>query len=152
MKKLISVMLVLFMVLAFAGCGSDADKTVDLAAVMNDINSAYPNSMTQIETTEKLETYYMISPEDVEAFAAEFDQTGIDEIILVKAANADAVSKIETALTNRYNAKLQLGASYSPEQLEIMKGCKVATNGNYVSLIVSEKAQELTEIYDNALA
>lgn len=152
MKKLLSLAVTVLMVFTFVGCGETEDKNVDLKAVMTEINSQYANSMTEIEDLDKLNSYYSVEKDDVESFAAELDQSGIDEIILIKAANDEAVSRIETCLNNRYNAKIQQGASYSPEELSTIKSCTVEKNGQYVSLIVSEQAAGMREVYNNAFA
>ena len=42
-------------------------------------------------------------------------------------------------------------ASYSAEQLDLIKNCSVTTDGNYVSMIVSKDASGMLEIYNKAI-
>lgn len=152
MKKVLSVCLLALLMFSFAGCGAEEVKTVNLNQVITDINAKYPSQMKEIGEVETLKSYYNIAPEDIESFAVEMDMSGIDEIILIKAANADAVPRIEACLKDRYNAKLKQGASYSPEEMDTIRSCKVEIKGNYVSMIVSEDAEGMTEIYHAAFA
>ena len=39
----------------------------------------------------------------------------------------------------------------NPEQAKMMDGCKVEKDGLYVSLIVSENREKITEIYKNGI-
>lgn len=149
MKKALPVILSVILIFCLAGCSSDNTKEINLTDVMTKINTDYPSEMTEITETEKLTAYYQISAEDVKSFAAEIDQSGIDEVILIEAVDGDAAKRIEACLTNRYNSKVQQGASYSPEELSIIKQCSVKTDGNYVTMIVSENAEGMTQIYES---
>lgn len=153
MKKILTMILAVVMIFAFAGCGGDngtsSSANVNLTDVMDKINSDCPSNMTAITDVSQLGTYYEIKSEDVKSFAAEIDRSGIDEVVLVEAADSDAVSRVQQCLNARYQSKVQQGASYSPEELNIIKSCSVKTNGNFVSLIVSKDAQSMEKIYNS---
>lgn len=153
MKRIIAILLAVVMVFALAACngdnGASSTANVNLTDVINKINSDYQNNMTAIADASQLSTYYEIKSEDVKSFAAEIDRSGIDEVVLVEATDSDAVSRVQQCLNNRYQSKVQQGASYSPEELNIIKSCSVKTNGNYVSLIVSKDAQGMETIYNS---
>lgn len=155
MKRFITMVLALVMVFAFAGCNGDngsnasSSANVNLTDVMDKINSDYPSEMTAITDVAQLGTYYEIKSEDVKSFAAEIDRSGIDEVVLVETTDSDAASRVQQCLNTRYQSKLQQGASYSPEELNIIKECSVKTNGNFVSLIVSKDAQGMETVYNS---
>lgn len=147
MKKLLSFVMVLALcVTALTGCGS---KSVDLSEVMTKINTEYDISIKQLSSTEDLNKYYTINAEDVKQFAAEINQTvnAPVEIVMIEAKDATAAGNVETALTNRYNAIIQQYSGYSPENLAMAQKCKVTKDGNFVSMIVADKASEMLEIY-----
>lgn len=152
MKKIYSasaLLLAIIGVFVFAGCSSQA-KDVDLKNVMQTINSEYKiDSTTEIADKSRLKTLYQIDEADVESFAAEIDEQGMNEIILVKAVDADAAKRVSDKLQIRLNSKRSLAASYDAETLDLIKKCEVATNDNvYVRLIVTEDVESVVETYN----
>ncbi len=147
MKKVISIVSALVLCLAvFAGCGA---KEVKLSEVMNKLNSEFSLSLKALESADDLNKYYSINTADVKQFAAEIDPNNNApvEIVLVEATNADAAGKIETALTNRYKSIYSQYSSYTPEKLSMVKDCKVTKDGNFVTMIVADKAPEMLEAF-----
>ena len=147
MKKVISIISALVLCLAvFAGCGA---KEVKLSEVMNKLNSDFSLSLKALESADDLNKYYSINTADVKQFAAEIDPNNNApvEIVLVEATNADAAGKIETALTNRYKSIYSQYSSYTPEKLSMVKDCKVTKDGNFVTMIVADKAPEMLEAF-----
>ena len=156
MKKVfLAVISAMIIALCMCSCGnsgsgtaSTAAKEINLSEVISTINSGSPNKMELIESVDDLNKYYSISKEDVKSFGAEIDKSGIDE---VEAVDADAASRIQAKLQQRYNSKKQQGASYSPEDLQIIKNCSVKTNGNIVSMIISSNAGAMEEVLNSAV-
>lgn len=162
MKKImLSAMAVIMCVLMLTGCGAGsaaegttaAAKEVVLSDVLAEINSQFFNggeNMKPIENTDKLELYYGITPADVSDFAAEISKnsaTEIDEVIIVKATDADAAARVAECLELRLQSQKDLCASYSPELLAVAEKCAVNTNGNVVSLIVTDNYSEVFALY-----
>ncbi len=147
MKKVISIASALVLCLAIiTGCGA---KEVKLSEVMDKINSDFSLSLQKLESADELNTYYSIDTADVKQFAAEIDPNNNApvEIVLVEAVDADAASRVESALTTRYNAIYSQYSSYTPEQLDMVKACKVTRDGNYVSMIVADKGSEMLNVF-----
>ena len=106
MKKVISIAVALVLCLSiFAGCGA---KEVNLADLMDKMNSEYSVDATKYETKDDMYKYYNINADDIKQFAAEVGKSDTDskntEVVLVEATDSDAASRVETALTNRYNS------------------------------------------------
>ena len=147
MKKVISIVSVFVLCLAvFAGCGA---KEVKLNEVMDKINSDFSLSLQTLKSADELNTYYSIDTADVKQFAAEIDPNNNApvEIVLIEAVDADAASRVETALTTRYNAIYSQYSSYTPEQLDMVKACKVTKDGNFVSMIVADKGADMLNVF-----
>lgn len=148
MKRIIAMALAAVMALAvFAGCGA---KEVKLDDVMTAINSSCNLNLQKLESVDELNTYYNINTDDVKQFAAEIDSNNNApvEVILIEAVNSDAASNIESALTARYNSIVSQYASYTPELLDAVKACEVKKDGNFVTMIVAENADEITKVYN----
>ena len=147
MKKLVSLATALVLCLAmFVGCGA---KDVVLSDVMSKINEDFSISLEALKSTDDLNKYYNIDPADVKQFAAEIDANNDApvEIVMIEAIDADAAGRVETALTTRYNSIVGQYASYTPEKLDMVKSCKVTKDGNFVSMIVADKADEMLKVY-----
>lgn len=147
MKKVISFAVAL--VLSFTvlvGCSS---ANVNLSEVMDKINSEYSLSLQTLESADDLNKYYSINPADVKQFSAEIDSNNNApvEIILIEAVDSEAASRVETALTTRYNSIISQYASYTPDKLSMVEACKVTKDGNFVSMIVAENADGMLNIY-----
>lgn len=152
MKRFIAIILAAMMlVAAFAGCGGT--KEADLPAVMTQINTQYDLSLTTINSADDLTKYYSINAADVKQFAAETNQdnNAAIEIVLVEAVDADAATRVEGALTNRYNSIVQQYSAYTPEKLDMAKACKVTKDGNFVSMIISDDASGMLDIYNSSI-
>ena len=69
MKKVISLAVALVLCLSiFAGCGA---KEVNLADLMDKMNSEYSVDATKYETKHDMYKYYNINADDIKQFAAE---------------------------------------------------------------------------------
>ena len=146
MKKVISVAVALVLCLSiFAGCGA---KEVNLADLMDKMNSEYSVDATKYETKDDMYKYYNINADDIKQFAAEVGKSDTDskntEVVLVEA-------RVETALTNRYNSIFQQNASYSAEELDMVKNCKVTKDGNFVTMIIGEKASDMLTMFNDSI-
>lgn len=147
MKKIVSLATALILCLAmFAGCGA---KDVVLSDVMSKINEDFSISLEALKSTDDLNKYYNIDPADVKQFAAEIDSNNDApvEIVMIEAVDSAAADRVETALTTRYNSIVGQYASYTPEKLDMVKSCKVTKDGNFVSMIVADKADEMLKVY-----
>lgn len=147
MKKVISIVSAFVLCLAiFTGCGA---KEVKLSEVMDKINSDFSLSLQKLESADELNTYYSIDTADVKQFAAEIDPNNNApvEIVMIEAVDADAAARVESALTTRYNAIYSQYSSYTPEQLDMVKACKVTKDGNFVSMIVADKGAEMLDVF-----
>lgn len=151
MKKTVSIITALLIVL-LCGCSSASAKP--LSEVFADIKSEVSFSdFREFSTVDELKKYYGIEAEDVLEFAGGVNTTGVEqeEVVLVKAKDSVAADNVEKALDGRYQAKLNQNKNYNAEQVALIEKCSVERNGSYVSMIVSENAEKITEIYKNAV-
>ena len=130
-------------------------KEVNLADLMDKMNSEYSVDATKYETKDDMYKYYNINADDIKQFAAEVGKSDTDsentEVVLVEATDSDAASRVETALTNRYNSIFQQNASYSAEKLDMVKNCKVTKDGNFVTMIIGEKASDMLKMFNDSI-
>ena len=176
MKKLLSMILALTMVLTLAACGgekapeADAESgAVDLTAFYNELAETYnwvdsegdPNDfdeeavvmMNLTAEPEFLENYYPgLSEIPTKQLIAQAPMISAvaNEVVFVECENEEDAAKVTEILQNRVTVQVEGGAWY-PETVEAWKQAQVITNGAFVGMIVAQGVQ--TEAVDafNAL-
>lgn len=148
-----ALMTALVLALTLAACSQgNADKTADLPKTLETMKEQVEFSDVMELDEAGLKTNYGIEADDVKQFAALVDTSGIkcEEVVLIEATDADAAKTVKEQLEKRMESKLAQNKDYLPEQYAIIEKCSVEQSGNYVSMIVGQEHEKLTEIYHNA--
>lgn len=135
----------------FAACNT---KTVDLNAVMDNINSNYAlGDLKVVEDTDGLHRYFQIEADSVKQFAAEISSSAknYSEIILIEAVDQSAADTIKTQLETHLNLQLGNAKSYDAEQVAMLEACNVEENGNFVYLVIGDNHEGIEGIVETAL-
>ncbi len=149
MKKVL-VLLLAAVALLLGACGNSQAEAKPLADIFNDIKAQVSfENITELSSSRLMGRYYGITDEMAAEFAGCINASGVsqEEIVLVKAVDERASAEIKEKLDNRYQSKLQQNKNYNPEQAAIIENCTVDQDGLYVSMIVSDKAAQIKEIY-----
>ena len=160
MKRIMIAVLTTVFVFAAAACGTTTAPTdstakkpvdaVDLAGVMQEMldSVSLPDMMTL--TQDDLIDYFGLEPQWCADSAACINSNGYekDEIVLVRAADAESAAQIRACLqTSLENAAAEM-QNYLPEQYAMIQNCKVESRDLYVWLFISDKADQLQTILD----
>ncbi len=152
MKKIIALVLAVLTIFALTACGGDSAKEIDIAAVKETIvtDLAIEGSM-DIDSSRLLDLYG-IAAEDIEEAACYITMDGVfpEEIIMVKAVDADAAKRVEEKLNARIEEVKVQSQSYDAENYALAQECKVIKEGNYVAMFLSAKHAEMETIFTNA--
>ena len=162
MKKIVSILMVILVAVSLAACSSGSDEvkndnpavTVDLAAVkaqmISDLSPADPIDLQ----AESLLNLYGIAADDVVSAACYTTMDGAfpEEVIMVEAKDADALSRIEEKMNNRVSEVKVQSQNYDPENYAIAQKCEVQKNGNYIAMFLSPDYDALVEIYNSYFA
>lgn len=158
MKKLIAMlcMALLFGVLLSA-CSPDAQTSADksLSGIYGEIKAQVTlPDMVELSSADRLDRNYGITEDMVSEFAGGIDSSGVTmtEIVLIKAKDDESAAQIAEKLNNRLQSKLDQNRNYNPEQAAVIEKCKVETKGLYVTLIISDEAEKITEIVNKHLS
>lgn len=141
-------------ILAIALCSCSGGSGKKLSDVYSTIKSQVSLSeMNEFKDVSSLDRYYGITEDLVDDFAGGINNSGVnqEELVMVKAKNADAAVKIEEALQNRYKSKLNEQKNYNAEQAEMIEKCSVDVDGMYVSMLISPNASQIKTIYKSEL-
>lgn len=154
MKKAIIGLLITVLLVCAAGCGraggTPAAGTVALSGVMQEMldTVSLPEMMTL--TQDDLFDYFGLEAQWCADSAACINSNGYekDEIILVRAADADSAVQVQACLqTALENAAAQM-QDYLPEQYAMIRNCKVETKDLYVWLFISDANEQMQSILD----
>lgn len=160
MKKTRLFALVLSGVMALSlltACGSKdntaggSDKDVDLPALWTSIEESMELPFLESLDDETLQAVYGIDPADLDSYVVKIPVMNVHatEFFLakVKDGNMDTVTD---SLTQRQADLLKQWERYLPEQYELVENYKLQANGNYVLFCVSEHADEMLELFNDA--
>ena len=139
MKKMMSLVLAMVLVLTMAGCGSKAEEPVSI-----DVNALYetytqylpemffPDEMTMLD-------FLGIEVEDCVQYKVAICAEGMraDEVWLIEAKDAEALEKLTGLAQMRIKAKEDETVTYTPDQYVIVEKAEVLTNGMYLALLIS---------------
>ncbi len=151
-KTVLCVLCALCAVLCLVSCGKETAKTIDLAALREQMKTQAGIADATDLAADRLESLYGIAPEDVKE-AACFLSMGAafpDEVLMIEATDAAAAARIAEKL-NVHMEELRVQAqNYDAQSYALFEKCKVGTAGTHVTLFCSPKAEQLQSIFDAA--
>ncbi|MBQ1839696.1 MAG: DUF4358 domain-containing protein [Ruminococcus sp.] len=161
MKKtaiILAVVIALCAVLCACGSSGEASKAETAAKPLSEVWTTIKSEVTfedfnEFDDVKKLKRYYGITEDMISEYAGGVNGSGVnqEEIVLVKAADDTNAAAIKEKLDNRFNSKLNQNKNYNAEQAKMIEGCKVEQNGLYLSMIVSDNAEQITKIYKEGI-
>ena len=100
-----------------------------------------------------ISNYYGINPADLDGyvFASAEEATLADSVIIMKAKSEDAVANLTASLNTVIEQKAAEMENYLPEQYDIVVKSSVKTEGTYVYLVISEDADSIEAVIQDAL-
>lgn len=152
MKRMMCIMLAVVAMLLSA-CSQPA-KEVSIPQIMDQLAKEYGLEEGMLVLTEDdLLELYGIESADVKQFAARLRLESIqaDEIVLIEATDGKAAERVKEMLDNRYQSKLNETRDYLPDEFAKIEKCKVAQNGNFVSMIICADADKAVSDYEKAI-
>nr|WP_316623528.1 DUF4358 domain-containing protein [uncultured Ruminococcus sp.] len=155
MKRIIALVLAALMMAAvFTACGGGSAKNVDLKSVLETVNSQFGlEGLKSLDDAKSLNRYYTIGEDEVKQFAGELSTAASQytEVVMVEGNDADAATKIAAALQAHLDSQLSTAKSYDADQVAMIEGCSVKQAGNYVWLVISDKAADINGVIEAAL-
>ncbi len=151
MKKSCAVLAVFSIIIALflAGCAGSPEPDVSLDAILDEIETAVTMDSPSRMSDADLLDLYGIQAADIAEQASLTSMNGIfpDEVIMVKAADEDALARIREKLDNRLREVLNQSKSYDAASYAVAQKCTVDVRGLYIALFVSSSHEKMTELY-----
>lgn len=97
--------------------------------------------------------YYGIDVSALEeyVFSISEDAAQAETVIIMKVKNTEDLKEFTDCLQTIVEDKKSEMENYIPEQFQIVAQSKVQTKGYYIWLIISDSADDITDIIENAL-
>ena len=156
MKKIISIILAAALLLSLAACGSSAPAApakdpVDLNALYESFGSSLPEMWVLDE--DMMLNMFGIQASDCNQVITAIVSTGleVDEIWLIEAKDADAMSRLKAMAESRMTAKADETVDYLPDQYVFVEKGVILTEGLYLALIVSPDVDNLKAAFEAAV-
>lgn len=142
MKKLVSVMVMVFMTLAFAvGCGQENAKVdVDVKQLAEQLNSnlKFVDTLSEVDAATALSTYGLTEDQVSACSVYMSSMATAEEIAVFEAKDSDSLAQVEAAVEQRIVDQRKAYEDYVPAELEKLTDPTIVKKGNYVVLCVSD--------------
>lgn len=152
MKKVMSLILALVLVLSLTACGGKTEEavTVDVSALYDSYSQYMPEMFFPDEDT--MLNFLGISVEDCVQYKVAICAEGMrsDEVWLLEAKDAAALENLQQLAQTRIQAKLDETVSYAPDQYVVVEKAVVLTQGNYLALLISPEVEALRSGFEAA--
>ena len=152
MKKVITLILALVLVMSLAACGGKAEETVSLD--VHALYESYAQYMPDMfePDVDTLMNFLGIDVEDCVQYKVVICAEGMrsDEVWLMEARDAAALENLQQLAQTRIEAKLEETVTYAPDQYVVVEKAVVLTNGNYLALLISPDVDALKAGFEAA--
>ena len=152
MKRIVSLLLAIVMLLALTACGGKNAKQVNMDELYQQLLETMPD-MILIEDADMRLNLMGIRSEDCAQVVTAVCADGLrtDEVWLIEAKDAAALERIAEMAENHLFAKGEESITYSPEQYAVVQNAVTVTEGLYFAMLVSPDVDALKAVVDTAV-
>lgn len=154
-KKLMKLTAILsLMVVLLTGCGGNEAKTIDTAALADDLYSGvtWKDQLGEIDLNKALTLYGISADTVVNGKVYMGTNATAEEIAVLEAASAEQVSELEAGVEARVEAQLTSFQSYNAAEVTKLENPLIQTKGNYVILCICDDKSEAEAIVEACFA
>lgn len=152
MKKILTLMLALTLVLSMAACGGKTEEPVsmDVNALYESYGPHLPEMFYPDEAT--MLDFLGIDAANCVQYKVAICAEGMraDEVWLIEAKDDAALEELRQMAENRIQAKLDETVTYVPDQYVIVEKAQVLVNGRYLALLISPEVDTLKAAFEAA--
>ena len=154
MKKGVLLLWAALAVFGLSSCSSHQEKSPDPRELMERIQEAValPEMTDVAEDYLEMNTGIEAQSYDSAVYCLLTSGTGADEIAIIRGTDEEQADAIQEKLENRLDYKERSAQVYLTENMPVIQGAVIRRDGLTVSLIVSEQAEQIVEVYDSVLS
>ncbi len=153
MKKVISLLLALSMVLGLAACGGEKEETVvlDINALYESYTQYLPEMFFPDEDT--LLNFLGIQASDCAQYKVAICAEGLraDEVWLIEAKDQTSLETLRQLAETRIASKLDETVTYVPDQYLIVEKAELLVHGLYLALLISPDVEAMKAGFEAAV-
>lgn len=136
-----------------SGCGNSEKAEKELLsaeAIFAEIESEVGVTEYNVLNASYIENYYGIDMETLDEYycIAPKNLSDVDTVLIFKVREGQSAETLKKAVEAVRTQKLDEMRDYMPQQYKVMEKSKVVVDGNYVYLVISEKAAEIESIIE----
>jgi len=152
MKKVLSVMLALLLVLSMTACGGKKEEpvSIDVNALYESYAEYMPDMFYPDEAT--MMNFLGISVEDCAQYKVAVCAEGMraDEVWLIEAKDEASLETLRELAQFRIESKLEETVTYAPDQYVVVEKAVLLVNGRYLALLISPDVDALKAGFEAA--
>jgi len=157
-RKTMIIMLITILSVIITACSGNKAPTVETDLTAKEMVDQMFKEVEQPQLmelkAEEVKTIYNIDADKLEDFEIRMPLMNVhtNEVAILKVKDAKDIADIEAALKARAEVVQKQFENYLPDQYENAKNYKLITKGNYVIMVISDKADELVKVYEGFFA
>ena len=157
-RKTMIIMLSTILSVIITACSGNKAPTVETDLTAKEMVDQMFKEVEQPQLmelkAEEVKTIYNIDADKLEDFEIRMPLMNVhtNEVAILKVKDAKDIADIEAALKARAEVVQKQFENYLPDQYENAKNYKLITKGNYVIMVISDKADELVKVYEGFFA
>lgn len=151
MKKVISLILALALLMSMSACGGKKETaSVEVNALYESYSQYMPDMFFPDEDT--MMNFLGIDTKDCVQYQIAICAEGMraDEVWLMEAKNASSLENLRQLAETRVEAKKDETVSYAPDQYVVVEKAVILTQGNYLALLISPDVDALKAGFEAA--
>ena len=139
------------LLLLLAACETQKNELPQPAELFEEIQAEAGLAGMVDVAADLLEANTGIAPEDYTAAVYDIPEvsTAPDEIVILRAADRAAAERIREKLESYRDYRIEAAQTYLTEHMPVLQKAVVRTDGLTVSLIISERVEDIVKVYDN---
>jgi predicted small lipoprotein YifL len=151
MKRVISLILVLLLTAALAGCGASGSKDVDVSALAAELAQKVEFSAPLKELTAEQLGNYLTLPEGTRAAAYMTSGLTMEEVFAFRCGSAGDAAAVKTAVEALIASQIDSVRPYQPEAVPRLESAVLVQKDVYVVLCVTDDTDTAERIIKEQL-
>ncbi|MCR8658723.1 DUF4358 domain-containing protein [Paenibacillus endoradicis] len=154
-KKMMIIMLITVLSVIITACsGNNAPKVESKLTAKEMADQMFKvveqPKLMELSTQEEVKTFYTLDVAKLEDYEIRVPLMNVqtNELAILKVKDAKDIAEVEAALKARAEVVQKQFETYLPDQYENAKNYKLITKGNYVMMVISDKADDLVKVYE----
>ncbi len=148
-RRYIVFLAVVVLLFSFVSCGQKKDIVIDIGTLSSEITETFEGGEIEFVeiNDETIDIHYGLKGMYNDAYCLGSITVTSDELLIIEATDEANAEKAYELLGEYVNERIELFASYAPEQVSKLEEALLQRAGKYVILLVAEDTTEAEKIW-----